>query len=1486
MTEVVPDNAGNPVTTTDPLGRVTTRTFDAFERVTLIEEPGRTTELVYDANGNKLSETVSGVDSPARTRRFVYDAANRNTAFTDGAGQVSHSAYFPNGEVRTRTDARGGTVRLVLDAANRVIETRGPRPEQVATASYDGVGNRIAERLVNGREITHRYDPLHRLQSSRDSLGEFLRRSYDADGNLTSATDALGATTSYTVNDLNQRSAAAAPEGRDQAWTYSVHDEVLTEQSPTAAITTHRYDAFGQRIETVLPSGSGADQPRRWSYDLAGNVKTQTDSKGITASFDYDTLNRRIRAQINADDGGQAETWRYDARDNAISHRDRAGIEETFRYDGEDRRLTRTRAGSLRESNSYDPNGNLLTQTDANGNTSTFAYDAANQRSSRSVPGPSGPETETWTYTASNQIESHTDAEGQRSTFAYDPRERVIEEVNAENETRHYQYDGNGNRTTITLPNGETWTQGFDSANRLTRIASPEGHVTRYTYHPDDQLARITDGNGHSVQLQSDALARIRERVYPGGAAFTTQYDGEGNAVQDSRPDSSIHRQFDPLNRVKSASYTAIAGNAASVATTYDPNGNPTTVVLDQDSRQLRILRSYDDQNRLEREETDATALPTIANVTPAVIPANAGTQLNTPARSATNPSSNSTSTSTSTSTPTSAIPQPYTHTQRYALDGNGNRVTVTDAANTTTQQTFDAQNRLLSSTTAGEGSSTHRWNKNGTLQSIDHGNGSTTRYQYDRAQRIQEITHTQNGATTLAFVYTYDRNGNRIGEVKTQSAINGQAGSITTTTYAYDRDDRLISTTVSHQPSDTSTPDERSDWTLDAVGNRLTETVTRLADNTTTSSKQYVYSDRDQLLTMTDTVNQLTVAYSYDQNGNRTQRTVTRQGQPPETTTYTFDARDRLTGVQPNAPNTANAPTIAYQYDADGRRIERIAFPATGQNPAVTLYLYNGSSLLHEAIPDASATSPNSAGLRLTDTYRTSVKLDRHLAFDLAGNASVRFYQLDALDTPVAMTDAAGNTVTRTTFDAWGNIEQQIAGGVTQTPWQLPNYNPDQTGQAALLSSDGQVIGFTGYQKDSDTGLYYAGARWYDPLVGNFNGMDPAQGRTETPVSFHRYLYANGNPLFFVDLTGMESMSAEEVAMQLQLLAQAQSAFDGLSPSLRFELTSGLLDLDTGRPSVKRISADSPPGSFEKAFAQAIFRPVAASFRVVPRINLAVGAIDLAVAVQRGDKRGAAVATLETALPFVAGKALGPSVEASGLAQGARSEAAALESSFSSTSRTSQTAGRTAPGTSPNVPRIEDRIAQLSAQDQATIKAVSSFQTNGVTRMEADVFLSTTPEGQAFLRLAKTSADRSLAPGQVVDMSKLRERAIDQIRSGSNLPALKNITSPIVKVVPTGGEVSSFTPFFTTQSELNRAILSGRRLADFFGLPTTQNANRFGVFSIQPKGVATVFESEVAPTTELGGQFTTRGGGVQLIVPDRSQFNPAVFQEVIDDNL
>ncbi|MBK7144295.1 MAG: RHS repeat-associated core domain-containing protein [Xanthomonadales bacterium] len=444
--------------------------------------------------------------------------------------------------------------------------------------------------------------------------------------------------------------------------------------------------------------------------------------------------------------------------------------------------------------------------------------------------------------------------------------------------------------------------------------------------------------------------------------------------------------------------------------------------------------------------------------------------------------------------------------------DANGNRTLSRDARNVATTHTYDAHDRLFTSSDVG-GTTTNTWNADGTLARITQANGVETVYAYDGAKRITSITHRTNGIATLTFGYDYDGRGNRREEQRIEAALPGQAARTITTTHAYDRDDRLVRSTVTHQPANPQTPDTRTTWTLDDVGNRQSETVTELATNTLRANKTYTYNERDQLERITDPANDLQIDYAYDDNGNREQRIVRQNGVVTSQVDYTFDARDRLIQAQPNAPNEA---IVQYQYDADDRRIARIETPRINgipQTPITTRSIYDGSNLLHEADP-----------AQITATYRRSAVLDRHI--DHATN-TVRHYQLDALRTPVAMTDAAGNTVTATTFDPWGNPTQQTASGTSTVPWQVPSYNPLTTGQAALLANDGQSIGFTGYGKDSATGLYYANARWYDPLVGSFNAMDPAAGIAAKPVTFHRYVYANGNPTYYVDRDGRQSLEA-----------------------------------------------------------------------------------------------------------------------------------------------------------------------------------------------------------------------------------------------------------------------------------------------------------------------------------------------------------------------
>ena len=61
----------------------------------------------------------------------------------------------------------------------------------------------------------------------------------------------------------------------------------------------------------------------------------------------------------------------------------------------------------------------------------------------------------------------------------------------------------------------------------------------------------------------------------------------------------------------------------------------------------------------------------------------------------------------------------------------------------------------------------------------------------------------------------------------------------------------------------------------------------------------------------------------------------------------------------------------------------------------------------------------------------------------------------------------------------------------------------------------------YTGKQKDT-TGLYYYGARYYDPDLGRFMTRDPFMGIKTNPQSLNRYTYCLNNPVKLVDPAGL----------------------------------------------------------------------------------------------------------------------------------------------------------------------------------------------------------------------------------------------------------------------------------------------------------------------------------------------------------------------------
>ena len=85
------------------------------------------------------------------------------------------------------------------------------------------------------------------------------------------------------------------------------------------------------------------------------------------------------------------------------------------------------------------------------------------------------------------------------------------------------------------------------------------------------------------------------------------------------------------------------------------------------------------------------------------------------------------------------------------------------------------------------------------------------------------------------------------------------------------------------------------------------------------------------------------------------------------------------------------------------------------------------------------------------------------------------------------------------------GNIKSEIQKHVYKKP----------------AASGTNSLWFAGKPADASTGLSYFGARYYDPLLGRFVGMDPAAFDPNNLHSFNRYTYANNNPYKFVDPDG-----------------------------------------------------------------------------------------------------------------------------------------------------------------------------------------------------------------------------------------------------------------------------------------------------------------------------------------------------------------------------
>ena len=198
---------------------------------------------------------------------------------------------------------------------------------------------------------------------------------------------------------------------------------------------------------------------------------------------------------------------------------------------------------------------------------------------------------------------------------------------------------------------------------------------------------------------------------------------------------------------------------------------------------------------------------------------------------------------------------------------------------------------------------------------------------------------------------------------------------------------------------------------------------------------------------------------------------------------TFIYDAENKLDEVIENSVSIGK-----YFYDGDGKRIKKIAD--------------------HETI---------------VFVYDAAGKLIAEYANQVSQTPKVSYLTTDHLGSPRINTDENGTVTARHDYHPFG---EEIA--------------------RASYGGDDIRKKFATYERDTETGLDFAQARYFVSGVGRFSSPDPvliSVKRLVNPQIWNTYIYVGNNPLKFVDPLGLEKIQLGDSEEEIKRKKEAEKA-------------------------------------------------------------------------------------------------------------------------------------------------------------------------------------------------------------------------------------------------------------------------------------------------------------------------------------------------------
>ena len=952
---------------------------------------------------------------------------------------------------------------------------------------------------------------------------------------------------------------------------YTAYDSALTFHAPYYLSSTE----FSTHMGGVLPPASYGLLETKKDYDYGSGAPSSTVLRTTSTTYEAlvnsnyltnNILSIPASVVVTGSGPGSNTTYNYD-ENNGSPQGARGNLTSIHRW-------LNTSNSYLVTKNVYNSNGLLTSSTDPKTNPpTTYGYTPSSCPANSGYAG-SGPTSVTnalsqTTYYCydlhTGVLTSTTDPNNQTVSYAYDGMERLTQQNNPDHGQVTYTYTDttpspsvNISMTTSSTGAPVTGLEFWDGLGRLKEkvlTSDPSGYdYTEMTYDALGRPSQVYNPTRCSppttncgpptwgfTQYAYDALSRVTRATHRDGTFVQTSYNGRATQVSDEgNGTKSVVRvsQVDGLGRLASiceVSSTALTNGSGGSPTScgpefsamgflttyqYDVLGNLTQV--NQGSLNPRKF-VFDSLSRLTSSTNpEANTMPGTTTTVPTTYSYDADG--NIIQRISPAPNQQGTATVTTTYTPdalnrltNTSYNDGRTPVGSYMYDqcsgctgtitnGIGRLVHESNYVNAGSTYAYDPMGRIVQRSGCiplncndAANVMTTTYDYLGDVTSVTNSMGVKLSYQYNAAAQLATVTSSLNDSAHPSTLFTVTGTGYDAA----QQLLSATLGNGVSETLAYDSRLRPLSVTDGSVYSFTTgyTPDGDVTSANDSANGNWT----------------YAYDDFNRLLSATNSAKSLAYTYGYDRYGNRWQQYLAGACTAGTTFCLTFDNNDRVNNgslVYDTAGNVIQDSMHHYYYDAENRLIQLDGTLGTCTT-ATACYVY---------FPDGERAEKNAAGVKVDYLYDTEGRQNTEV------NSSLGWNRIEVYAAGSHLATYAGGATGTTYFNHadWLGTERArttVTGSLCETVNSLAFGDGMSTSGSC---GDPTPMHFTGYQRDMESGLDNAQARYMGSSLGRFLSPDPANAGADStnPQSWNMYSYVLNNPLSAIDPFGLDCIA------------------------------------------------------------------------------------------------------------------------------------------------------------------------------------------------------------------------------------------------------------------------------------------------------------------------------------------------------------------------